>query len=394
MLGKGQGSTRQFDWEDFNIPLPIPTKNNQESGLAQAYLVSFLEMAFSPGSTITPLLSKSKIQVVPVSLAKDGFTLKPGFKVDQNTMSILGGKQVYSADYVKNNPPLLHESFKDKFVKEVQIMGITTLDNKAALIIGNDFTGLSGDGDSTLQCHVKRIQELQQRLNCLRENPDAIVKEECHTTVCGECFSMADVCSTCRQVEHVHWAPVLRCCDRCIRNDLQCSKLACFNLDTDCQSMFKAALERLGNEQKQGKLDKQLALSAPNPDVVHAGKNIHRSHCNWFLFVDKARFSIAVLRAARVYSSLSKDLSAVITNMALRGRDRMDTSYVAECNSKAVGDIIQRMKYLGHTLVPRMFWKEYGHNKEGVLEHPIAVCTGSFGSMFLADFTAATSVKA
>lgn len=108
-----------------------------------------------------------------------------------------------------------------------------------------------------------------------------------------------------RERKHVHWASVLRRCDRCVRNDLQCSKLACFNLATDCQSMFKAVLEGLGDEQKQGTVDEQLALSAPNPDVVHAGKNIHRSHCNWFLFVDKARFSIAVLRTARVYSSLS-----------------------------------------------------------------------------------------
>ena len=340
-------------------------------------------------------MSNSQIQVVPFSLAKNGFTLKPGFQVDRNTMSILGGKEVYSVDYVKNNPSLPHESFKDKFVTEVQIMGITTLDNKAAFI-GNDFTGPNGDGDSTLQCLVKRIQELQQCLNCLRENADAIFKEECHTTVCGECFSMEDVCSTCREVEHAHWAPVLRRCDRCIRNDLQCSKLAC-NLATDCQSMFKAALEGLGDEQKQGTVDEQLALSAPNPDVVHAGKNIHRSHCNWFLFVDKARFSIAVLRTARVYSSLSKELSAaagaVISDMALRGRDKMDTSYVDECSSKAVGDMIQRMKYLVHTLVPEMFWKEYGNNKEGVLEHPITVSIGGTGSMFLADFTAATLVK-
>lgn len=80
-------------------------------------------------------------------------------------------------------------------------MSITTLDNKAALIIGNDFTGPNGDGDSTLRCHVKRIQVLQQCLNCLRENQDAIVNEECHTTVCGECFSIEDVFSTCRERE-------------------------------------------------------------------------------------------------------------------------------------------------------------------------------------------------
>ena len=126
------------------------------------------------------------------------------------------------------------------------------------------------------------------------------------------------------------------------------------NLATDCQSMFKAALERLDDEQKNGTIDKRLALSAPNPDIVHAGKNIHRSHSNWFLFVNNARFSTAVLRTARVDSSQSKELSAVITDMALRGRDRMETTYVAECNSKTVVDIIQRMKYLVHTLAPEM----------------------------------------
>lgn len=92
--------------------------------------------------------------MVPVSLAKDSFTLKPGFQVDRNTMSILGGKEVYSVDSTENNPTLPHESFKDKFVTEVQIMGITTLDKKAALIIGSDFTGPTGDDDSTLQCHL------------------------------------------------------------------------------------------------------------------------------------------------------------------------------------------------------------------------------------------------
>lgn len=110
MLGKGRGSSHQFNWEDYNIPLPLPSKIKQgyiyESGLVRAYVISFLEMVFSSGSTIMPLLSNNKIQVVPVSLAKDGFTLKPGFQVDQNTMTILGGKDVYTLDYVKENPTL------------------------------------------------------------------------------------------------------------------------------------------------------------------------------------------------------------------------------------------------------------------------------------------------
>ena len=85
MLGKGRGSSHQFNWEDYNIPLPLPSKIKQgyiyESGLVRAYVISFLEMVFSSGSTIMPLLSNNKIQVVPVSLAKDGFTLNQVFKL-------------------------------------------------------------------------------------------------------------------------------------------------------------------------------------------------------------------------------------------------------------------------------------------------------------------------
>lgn len=167
----------------------MPFSVNIESGLVRAYLVSFLEMAFSQGSAITSLISTNKIQVVPVSLAKDSFTLN-------TILSILGEKEVYSLDYVKNNPTLPDESFRDKFVMKEQIMGMMALDNKAALIIGNDFMGSTSYGDSTLQCQVKQIQELQQCLNCLYKNMDVIVKEECYTTACEKCNLMQEICST------------------------------------------------------------------------------------------------------------------------------------------------------------------------------------------------------
>ena len=134
-----------------------------------------------------PLLSNNKIQVVPVSLPKDGFALKPGFH-----------------DYIKENPTLPQQSFKDKFVTKAQIMGITSLDNKSALIIGNDFARSTGDGESTMNCHEKQIQELQQCLSCLRKFQDAIVEEECHTTVCEECSSVENVCDASRELAHTH----------------------------------------------------------------------------------------------------------------------------------------------------------------------------------------------
>lgn len=92
-------------------------------------------------------------------------------------------------------------------------------------------------------------------------------------------------------------------------------------------------------------------------------------------------------------SSCSKDLKAVLTDVALRGRDWMDTSYVAECNGANVDNILLRMGCLIHTVVPEMFWKEYSLNKLGVLLHPISVSCGAFGSLYVVDYTLGCLLK-
>lgn len=397
MLHRGRGSAHDFCWEDNNIPLPLPLSRNggyvYENGLVRAYVIAFLRMAFSQGSEVVPLISNDALRLIPISFAKDGFTLKPGFQVDQHTMLVVGGIEHYSLADVKEHQDIRHDYFSDKFVKEVEIMGVTSLDNKSALIIGNDFVGAGGDGNSTLQCHMKRLRELQQCLHCLQDSSDLVINEDCLTTECPECVSKKEVCGVCKEKGSVHWYPVLRRCDRCFDKGIQCSRAICLNLTTDCQSMFKAALEILEEKQSDGTADSYSALAAPNPDIVHAGKNVHRSHCNWFMFIEKARFSLVMLRTARLDSSCSKDLKAVLTDVALRGRDRMDTSYVAECNRVNVVEVLQRMGYLVHTLVPEMFWKEYGLNKPGVLVHPISVCCGAFGLLYVVDYTLGSLFK-
>jgi hypothetical protein len=391
MLLRGRGSAHDFCWEDNNIPLPLPLSRNggyvYESGLVRAYVIAFLRMAFSQGSDVIPLISNDALRLMPVSLAKDGFAIKPGFQVDQNTMLIVGGREHYSLDYVKQHQEIPHDYFSDKFVKEVEIMGVTSLDNKAALIIGNDFVGSGGDGNSTLQFHLKRLRELQQCMHCLQDTSDLLIKEECTPPECPQCVSTKDICRVCKEKGFEHWCAVLRRCDRCLEKGIQCTRAVCLNITTDCQSMFKAALELLQKNQSDGTADSYSTLAAPNPDIVHAGKNVHRSHCNWFMFIERARFSLVMLRTARLDSSCSKDLKAVLTDVALRGRDRMDTSYVAECNGANVEKVLLRMGYLVHTVVPEMFWKEYGLNKLGVLLHPISVCCGAFGSLYIVDYT-------
>ena len=107
----------------------------------------------------------------------------------------------------------------------------------------------------------------------------------------------------------------------------------------------------------------------------------------WFLFNENARFNVAMIRNGRLDSGCSKDLQDAVTYAALRGRDQMDTSYVTECNSSKVADILLRMNYLVHTLVSEMYWKEYGQNKPGVFHHPISVCCGTFGTVIVVDYS-------
>ena len=214
MLKRGRGSAHDFRWEDYNIPLPLPSSRKggyvYESGLIRANVIALLKIAFSQGSEVISLVDSNVLKVVPVSLAKDGFTLKPGFEVDEHAMVVVGGQELYTLEYVRENQSIPHEHFKNKFLTEVEIMGITTLDNKTALIVGNDFTGTEGDGRSTLQCHVRRLREVQQCLNCLQGGEGLTVKEECHTSECNECLSSKAVCETCKSAGFTHWCPALR----------------------------------------------------------------------------------------------------------------------------------------------------------------------------------------
>lgn len=82
---KGWGSAPSFTWQDYNIPLPPPLKNpgyTYENGVLRAYLLGFLQLLANYKSPVAPLLNERTIKVVPVSMAKDALTLKPGFQAD------------------------------------------------------------------------------------------------------------------------------------------------------------------------------------------------------------------------------------------------------------------------------------------------------------------------
>ena len=92
------------------------------------------------------------------------------------------------------------------------------------------------------------------------------IKEECSTTECPQCVSTKEVCHVCKEKGFEHWCPALRRCDRCLEKDIQCARAVCLNITTDCQAIFKAALELLQKNQSDGIADSYSTL-APNPDT-------------------------------------------------------------------------------------------------------------------------------
>ena len=183
---------------------------------------------------------------------------------------------------------------------------------------------------------MKRLKELQQCKSCLEADEGFVTGESCTKSDSPTCTENRPVCHECKAKSHCHWNPMSRQCNEFLETNSQCLRLACFNLTTNSLQIFKTAMEMMSQGQANDTIPSEAFLASPNPDLVHAGKNIHRSHGNWFLYTKQARFSLVMLRTACLDSAPAEPLKSALTDKALRGRDRMDTSYVAECTSRQV----------------------------------------------------------
>lgn len=270
-------------------------------------------------------------------MAKDGMTLKPGFQADSRQMIVIGGPvETYSLEYITENQLISPEFFKEEFINEAEIMGITTLEYKPAIVLECDVVNNSGTGQSTFEKHLKRLKELQQCKSCLEGDEGFVTCESCTKSHSPTCTENRSECHECKAKGHCHWNPMSRQCNECLETNSQSLRLVCFNLTTDSLQIFKTAMEMMSLGQANDTIPSEAFLASPNPDLVHAEKNIHRSHGNWFLYINQARFSLVMLRTARLDSAPAEPLKSALTDKALRGRDRMDTSYVAECTSRQV----------------------------------------------------------
>lgn len=119
MLIKGQGSVHSFTWEDHNIPVSLPQKNpgyTYESGILRGYLLGFLQLIVNDEAQLHIFLTRA-IKIVPVSMVKDGLTLKTGFQADPRKITglrpqVLERKQgfcgLYPSEHSTYSLPLVY----------------------------------------------------------------------------------------------------------------------------------------------------------------------------------------------------------------------------------------------------------------------------------------------
>ena len=76
---------------------------------------------------------------------------------------------------------------------------------------------------------------------------------------------------------------MLRQWNECLETYSECVRLACFNLRTDSLQIFKTAMEMMSQGQANDIILSEAFIASPNPDIVHAGKNIHHMAIGFFI---------------------------------------------------------------------------------------------------------------
>lgn len=176
--GQKKGGSYDFRWKDWNLPF-VPSKStrnkekagyNTKNGIIKSLLVSYLLIAQLEESGVVPLIDQPDLQIIPVSLASDGISIKPGLQFDTRLKNLVGLLFPVDLDYVKANPSPDPATLKSSFVTEVNCEIITSLDNNLSLPVGIEYTGKRVSGDDTAESIQKRATQLQICLRCLMQS--------------------------------------------------------------------------------------------------------------------------------------------------------------------------------------------------------------------------------
>ena len=135
---QGSGGTFQFNWKDWNLPF-VPSKTTRDknkagyttrNGVIKSLLVCYLLLSQLEDSGVQPLLKNSGLHFIPVAIATDGMSIKPGLQFDGRVKELVGLIFPVSATHVKKDPVPDPSFLRESFVVETNAMILTTVDNK------------------------------------------------------------------------------------------------------------------------------------------------------------------------------------------------------------------------------------------------------------------------
>lgn len=170
--GEQKGGTFEFKWENWNLPF-VPSKSTRSkdkagyttrNGVIKSLLISYLLLAQLEESGVQPLIDNPNLRVIPVCLATDGMSIKPGLQFDTRIKELVGLLFPVDLEYVESTPSPDPATLKGSFVTEVNCEIITSLDNNLSLPVGLEFTG------NVANRIMKRAVQLQICLRCLMEH--------------------------------------------------------------------------------------------------------------------------------------------------------------------------------------------------------------------------------
>ncbi len=369
--GEGKTSKKEFEWKNFNIPIPARPAIQKKlcgyalgSGIIRNFLMSYLKISSHGDSGVRPLHESDLFKVIPVCLSQDGMVVKPGLTYDKYTHKIVGLSEVVDINFIRENPHPTKEFLRSKMVTTAEASVITSLDGQFSLPVGVKYITKGGTAEAVLSEIKKEVAQLQTCESCLKTCHGIIMTENtsCSTTVCERCIGQGSLCEGCSPV-HSSIYPALRRCDQCVRDKLKCNRLAVLANSQDCEAKYKAAMVDM---QKNKSSDD---IMMPFPDMSHNGKNLKSPSVNWWPVVDGKRSNILILRVLR---SSNETLRKIVPLRAVRGRDRMDVDDLLSMTSLKCTQTLMTIPWVVVTVVPELF-RVFETNKVGILQHPLYI---------------------
>lgn len=398
--GHGDIGTRKlnckatFDWKNFNIIIPSlktiqknlpPTLKDQ--GVLKFQLNNALNLAKERS---VPFYNDSRATVFLQCIVNDDMAIKPSGQIDKD--EVFGTTQKIDVAFTRENPVLKPDAIKNMMYTSVGAVFTSSADGSITLFTEHRFNTNSKTANDVLQ----ETKELQQNLDvcqqCLlncsggKENSTVINErpvccevefcKDCHVRMKGDIYTSCDMCE---EKGYDNSLLLTRPCNCCLKKDEKCVKFSHLLWSCDGLSIQATAFTALDRDNDSPDTTNMLL---PISEMVHMGKKLLRSVSNWWLVLNGYRINAMMIRAIRhsTDKAASAKVHSLISDLALRGRDRMDFSHVLEYCSQPLLGFLNEAGLTTTSIHPDPFWPL----KDAIdIKETLDMCTGPYGSLLV-----------